>query len=97
MVIDIHKKKGVRPKFDIYIGREVSGLNWTYDSKWGNYYYGYLSFYEAHIRDVLWNDLEELRGKKLGCFCVTTRFIEPIVCHGQILMKLLKEKKRKKK
>lgn len=34
----------------------------------------------------LMNDLEELRGKRLGCWC------SPKPCHGGILIDLLKEK-----
>ena len=34
----------------------------------------------------LMNDLEELRGKRLGCWCY------PKPCHGDVLLDLLKEK-----
>mgnify|MGYP000285952535 CR=1 FL=1 len=34
----------------------------------------------------LMNDLEELRGKRLGCWC------SPKPCHGDVLIDLLKEK-----
>lgn len=34
-------------------------------------------------------DLNELTGKRLGCWCITTGSCEPpLTCHGQILMKL---------
>lgn len=93
MVVDIHKKKGIRPEYDIYIGRKVRFVDWTYNSKWGNYDYGKdLKGYESYIRAVWCDDLDELVGKKLGCWCITTDKIEPLKCHGQILMKLLKEK-----
>ena len=92
-VVDIHKKKGITPHFDIYIGRKVRWVEWTYDSKWGNYYYDDLEGYEKHVRLNLWGDLEELKGKILGCWCVNTKELTPIKCHGQILMKLLREKK----
>ena len=91
-VVDIHKKKGIRPHFDVYIGRRVQRVGWTYDSKWGNYHYKNLKLYEAHVRTLLMDDLEELRGQILGCWCITTDKIEPLKCHGQILMKLVKEK-----
>ena len=92
MVIDLHKKNGKTPEFDIYIGRKVRWVDWTYNSKWGNYSKD-LEAYEKNIRMFNWYDLEELRGKKLGCWCITTDKIEPLKCHGQILLKLLEEKK----
>ena len=94
MVVDIHKKNGIRPKFDVYIGRQVRWIDWTYDSKWGNYYYD-LEKYEKHVKLFLWKDLVELEGKKLGCWCITTTEIYPTICHGQVLMRLLREKCQK--
>ncbi|KKN15257.1 hypothetical protein LCGC14_0987760 [marine sediment metagenome] len=92
-VVDVHKKDGKTPHFDIYIGRQVRFVDWTWDSKWGNYFYQHLDLYEAHIRGSFkWNDLELLKGKVLGCWCITTDKIEPLKCHGQILMKLVREK-----
>lgn len=90
-VVDIHKKKGVRPDFDVYIGRAVLWTEFTRNTKWANLFYLRLDLYEEYIRSHLWDDLGELEGKKLGCWCLTTADIEPIVCHGQLLMKLLKE------
>jgi len=92
-VVDIHKKNGITPEFDIYIGRKVKWVDWTYDSKWANHFYTDLEGYEKHVRMDLWDNLEELRGKKLGCWCITTSEIYPIQCHGQILLKLLKEER----
>lgn len=45
--------------------------------------------YENHIRRTpeLWDALEELEGFDLFCWCV------PKPCHGDILIKLLNEKK----
>ncbi|PJZ19816.1 hypothetical protein CEW46_21235 [Bacillus cereus] len=37
----------------------------------------------------LLNDLEELEGKTLGCFC------KPQLCHGDVLVKLVELKSRK--
>ena len=46
-----------------------------------------LELYEEYIRQsVLYNQLDELRGKQLGCWC------HPAKCHGDILIKLLSEK-----
>jgi hypothetical protein len=43
-----------------------------------------LILYEEHVKNSsLVNDLEELRGKELGCWCKPNR------CHGDILVKLL--------
>ena len=80
----------------VYIGRNMSFyVKGTYKSKWANPYsvkkYGReeaLRLYEDHIRNdlALYNSLSELRDKELGCWCY------PDPCHGNILLKLLKEK-----
>ena len=45
-----------------------------------------LELYENYIRSSkLINDIEELRGKTLGCWC------KPNKCHGDILIKILDE------
>jgi hypothetical protein len=74
--------------FDIFIGRP---------SKWGNPFpiradrtrEQAVSSYEKWIRlkPELLSDLDELNGKVLGCYCK-----ESELCHGDILIKLLKEK-----
>lgn len=77
----------------LYIGR------WTYPtkqaSKWANPFsvkkYGReecIKKFEQHIRSKpqLWNALDELKGKELGCWC------KPDGCHGDVLIKLLNEK-----
>lgn len=73
--------------YDIFIGR---------GGKWGNPYKipsdgdrdEVIEKYEKYIRKnkTLLADIEELRGKKLGCFCY------PLSCHGDVLIKLLKER-----
>lgn len=93
-VVDIHKKKGIRPEFDVYIGRRIQyHKEFTKDSKWANRSSN-LEAYENWIRYVprMWNALDELEGKVLGCWCVNTDKLEPVQCHGQILMKLVQEK-----
>ena len=89
-VVNIRKEK-----CEVYIGRP---------SPWGNpYYWGEstlarykvkdraeaLSRYEQDLRamrkDVLIAHLEPLVGKTLGCYCA------PLPCHGDILIKLIKE------
>lgn len=83
----------------LYIGRDMTVyVPGTTKSKWANPYpvktYGLeesLKLYEKHVREsYLYNDLEELEGKTLGCWC------KPNDCHGDILIKLLEEKKRPK-
>lgn len=44
-----------------------------------------LARYRSHVlgRPDLLNALEELRGKRLGCYCA------PLACHGDVLVELL--------
>ena len=66
--------------YDIYIGR---------GSKWGNPFIigpdgsreDVISKFEKHLHTSgLINDVHELKGKTLGCFC------KPQACHGDILV-----------
>ena len=79
----------------VYIGRNMSFyVKGTTQSKWANPFsvkkYGRaecLKLYEKYVRECpLSKQLEELRGKELGCWC------HPEPCHGDILIKLLAEK-----
>jgi hypothetical protein len=82
----VHCKK---EKYDIYIGRP---------SKWGNPFVigkdgtrkEVLQKYRNHIITTpeLFNALEELEGKILGCWC------KPKSCHGDILVELIELKKK---
>jgi hypothetical protein len=75
-----------RDEFDIYIGR---------GSKWGNPYIigrdgtreevidKYRKYVLMRRKDLL-NSLEELEGKRLGCWCA------PKACHGDVLLALIK-------
>lgn len=73
-------------KFDVFIGRP---------SKWGNPFYigknatreEVIEKYRNYILNnkELLNDIEELRGKTLGCYC------KPKKCHGDILVELIDE------
>lgn len=91
-VVDIHKKNGVRAHFDVYIGRRIQyHEEFVEDSKWRNRS-STLQDYEQWVRDTLWDDLNELKGKVLGCWCVNTTEYHPLRCHGQILMRLVREK-----
>lgn len=98
-VVNIRKIKGVRPKFDIYIGREEPRAKLK-ASIWANPYtikeYGIkesLRLYELHARNSpeLMRRLFMLRGKILGCWCVNSEETDEIKCHGQILIRLIKE------
>lgn len=86
----------------IYIGRDMSFyVDGAFPSKWCNPYKiakpgrknancasldESLKRYEQHVRDNLIQDIDELRGKILGCWC------KPDRCHGDILIKILNEK-----
>ena len=79
----------------LYIGRNMNFyVKGTFESKWKNPFtvkkHGIdkcLVLYEQLIRETLYDDLEELDGKVLGCWCKPNR------CHGDILIRLLDEKK----
>lgn len=75
-----------RQPFDVYIGRP---------SKWGNPFplksegdrQKIIAAYRAWVKDEIAGgrlDVEELRGKVLGCFCA------PKACHGDVLLELLR-------
>lgn len=94
-VVDIHIVHGKRPAFDVYIGRNVRYQTQWENTKWGNRFHEKLDLYEQFVRETLMDDLHELEGKRLGCWCITTDQLEPVRCHGQILLKLLKEQEVK--
>lgn len=94
-----YSKDGSTPNFDIYIGRKVCTGPWDLpESKWHNPYkvgsqysiHESLDLYEKRVRsrlDLL-HSLNELIGKKLGCWCK----IKPEdKCHGDVLVKLVVE------
>lgn len=80
-----------RHPFDVYIGRP---------SKWGNPFEigpdgdraEVIEKYRQWIQTQpkLLSDLEELRGKVLGCWC------SPLPCHGDVLIELLEKDRLKK-
>lgn len=80
--------------YDLYIGRKNITYNLE-ESKWANPYslefYNReeaLSLYETYVRQSeLYNQLDELEGKTLGCWCA------PKLCHGDVLIKLYNEKR----
>lgn len=76
----------------VYIGRNMSFyVKGTFASKWANPYsvkkYGReeaLQLYKTHIvSSGLIKDIDELKGKVLGCWCA------PEKCHGDILLEIL--------
>jgi hypothetical protein len=85
-VVNIRKRKGFGPEYDILIGRP---------SKWGNPYvvgrHGSRSVviakYAAWVvqQSGLMAALPELKGKRLGCWCA------PLPCHGDLLAALADE------
>lgn len=84
----------LRDDFDVYIGREVPehGL---LASKWGNPFVmadesdtereRAIAAYREWVitQPKLMSALEELRGRRLGCWCAPKR------CHGDVLVELL--------
>jgi len=83
----VHCKKST---YDIYIGR---------GSKWGNPFVigrdgtreEVIRKYEQYLTNniELMNDLHELKGRVLGCWC------SPLPCHGDILSKYASDFKGK--
>ncbi len=81
-------------EYDVYIGREVPEMGID-GSKWGNPFImndesdterdRAISEYRNWIVDQpqLMASLEELRGKRLACWCA------PKPCHGNVLVELL--------
>ena len=92
-VVNVRKVRGVRPPYDIYIGREARGFA---RSKWANVFKigtdgkraEVIEKYRTHLfdRHDLLAGLGSLRGKRLGCWCA------PEACHGDILANLAEQK-----
>lgn len=89
-----------KKKDHLYIGRNMSFyVPGTEESKWKNPFsakkYGRnkcIELYEDYIKNSkLYNQIEELNGKVLGCWC------KPEACHGDVLIELLKEKLKSNK
>ena len=90
-------------KCDVYIGRDHTsrehyGNPFSHNPAWGIecdsredsvirynlWLKGSFPTIEPIRRAWILNNLKELDGKKLGCFC------KPLACHGDILVKLVK-------
>ncbi len=114
-VVKLCRQRGVIIQdCDVYIGRACYQGGWQLPaSKWANPYkvttHGTLEevlrLYELHVRNsTLIGQLEELRGKRLGCWCKcnTITYVShvpgghhcacgPHLCHGDVLVRLLLE------
>ena len=100
----VNLKKTPEASYDIYIGRTNKFRNLT-GSKWGNPFVLkhevdrpiILEKYREYIMSnkQLYNSLNELKGKKLACWCYDPADPKK-VCHGNILIELLEERNRVK-
>lgn len=93
-VVKIQRKNGeIIQDCDVYIGRTCTRGGWDLpQSKWHNPFKGpgAVELYEQYIlASPLINEIEELRGKRLGCWC------KPQPCHGDVLVKILRERSLK--
>lgn len=96
-VVHLRRLKGkVVQDCDVYIGRACNMGGWRLpQSKWHNPYSvkqfgrdGALTRYRTYIEsntNHLLDDLHELSGKTLGCWC------SPSPCHGDILRELFEK------
>lgn len=84
----VHVRKEL---FTVYIGRKWQEFP---ESKWNNPFhigvdgnrFEVIEMYETYVRESsLWNDLCELDGQILGCWC------HPKLCHGNVLKRLREE------
>ncbi|KAF0983852.1 hypothetical protein FDP41_007767 [Naegleria fowleri] len=103
-VVKLQRRNGqVVQDCEVYIGRAMTMGGWNLPhSKWGNPYPVSTCNGSAEVacqkyrdyilrRDDLLQDLEELDGKVLGCWCKS----DPTkACHGDTLVELLEMKKR---
>jgi hypothetical protein len=101
-VVKLSRKGGVVVQdCDVYIGRRVARGGWNLpSSKWHNPFVAKdsnpesvqeaVNLYEKYVRKSpgLMDSIEELRGKRLGCWCKTS---PGAPCHGDVLVKLLNE------
>ncbi len=100
-VVRLKRKNGkIIQDCDDYIGRRVKQGGWDLkESIWKNPFTmkdcksrkECLQKYETYLRDKpeLMDAIPELTGKRLGCWC------SPLPCHGEILVKIWKEWKKK--
>lgn len=73
--------------YDVYIGRPSKWENPFRIGVDGNRKEVLRKYYNYFLKETnLFDDLEELSGKRLGCFC------KPLDCHGDILRNQLLNK-----
>lgn len=69
--------------------KQVSHQHWHNPYPVKQYQEQAIPLFEQYIRSsLLMNEIEELRGKRLGCWC------SPKPCHGDVLVKILNERPR---
>lgn len=108
-VVRIQRKNGVIIQdCDVYIGRACNQGGWSLrQSKWHNPFTvkqagsgeNACQLYKTYITTGagkhLLSDLDELKGKRLGCWCVNSRerTVDQILtnpkCHGEVLLGLI--------
>lgn len=76
----VHCKKS---RYDVYIGRPSKWGNPFVIGKDGSREQVIAKYREYVLQSPLRNDLEQLRGKVLGCWCY------PKPCHGDVLVELV--------
>ena len=63
----------------LFIDKEVAKEEWAVDA--------IQRCYEVYVGNTVYEDLEELSGKNIGCWCKNSE-----LCHGTVLIKLYQEK-----
>lgn len=83
----------------VYIGGDLENcMLGKITSKWQNPFYfardiseqTCLKLYEVYVRNEMVEQLSELEGKELGCWCT------PYHCHGDVLVELVREMKEER-
>ena len=101
---DVSFKEWLEDSKNIYIAGNIKKYSGNEEAKESIWFHRRLSYklykkditikefleqYEKFIRKKLWNKLDTLEGKNLGCWCQDQE-----KCHGSILIKLFNEKQK---
>ena len=101
---DISFKQWLEDSKNIYIAGNLKKYSSNEDAKESIWFHRRLSYklfkkditnqqfldqYELFIRKKLWNKLDTLEGKTIGCWCEDKE-----KCHGSVLIKLFNEKQK---
>ena len=101
---DISFKQWLEDNKNVYIAGNLKKYSRDEDAKESIWYHRRLSYklykkditiqqfleqYEQFIRKKLWNKLDTLEGKNLGCWCE-----DKDKCHSSVLIKLFNEKQK---